>query len=154
MTTDPPKSNRSGCSQPVAAADCLRALPLSTRATQLAALSRQFQQKLPPALAGHIVLASVHAGKALVLATTPAWATRARLCQGQLCHILQALGQQVRSVAVKVVQPPRAPHAPEERKPLAPATAEHLRSMAASLPDPELRARFLELASLADPTPN
>lgn len=127
---------------------------MGEHAKELARLNRQLQHELPPELSDRIILAGVHAGRALFLAPTSAWATRARLQQGRLRHILLALGQQVRSVDVKVVQPERIPHAHPDRKPLTAATAEHLRSAAASTSDPELRARFLELASLAERSPD
>lgn len=154
MNADSKKQNRSGCDQPVPVTDCLRDLPFGARAAQLADLNRQLQQSLPPTLAGHIVLAGIHAGRALFLATSSAWAARARLQQGQLRQNLQALGQQVRSVDVKVVQPERTPRTAPVKKPLTTTTAEHLRSVAASTSDPELQARFLALASLADGTPD
>lgn len=152
MTTEPKKRNRSGCDQPMAVTDCLRTLPIGKRAAQLAELNRQLQQTLSPTLVGHLVLADVRADRAVFLTTSSAWAARARLQQGQLRQNLLALGQQVRSVDVKVVQPERASHTTPVKKPLTPTAAQHLRSAAVSTSDPELRAQFLALASLADDT--
>lgn len=152
LKVDPNKRNRSGCEEPTRVADYLRDLPVGARAANLADLNRQLHQRLPPALAGHIMLADIRTGRAVFLADTPAWAARTRLQQERLRHDLLALGQQVGSIAVKVIQPERVPHTHEPLKPLTSATADHLRSAAASLSDPELRARFLELASLADKT--
>lgn len=154
LTTDPKERNRSGCDQPVPIVDCLRELPFGKRAAQLAELNQQLQQTLSPPLAGHIVLADIHADRAVFLTTSSAWAARARLQQGQLRQNLQALGQQVRSVDVKVVQPERAPRTAPAKKPLTSTAAEHLRSAAVSTSDPELRARFLALASLAENAPD
>ncbi len=154
LTNAPKKQNRSGCDQPVPIVDCLRDLPVGARAAQLADLNRQIQELLPPAMAGHIVLADIHADRAIFLAKSSAWATRARLQDEQLRQNLQALGQQVRSIHVKVVQPERTPRTTPVRKPLTASAAEHLRSVAASTSDPELRAQFLALASLADNSPD
>lgn len=154
MTAEQKQRNRSGCDQPVPITDCLRELPFGKRAAQLAELNQQLQKTLPPTLAGHLVLADIHVDRAVFLTTSSAWAARARLQQGQLRQNLQTLGQQVRSVDVKVVQPERAPRTPPAKKPLTSTTAEHLRSVAVSTSDPELRARFLALASLAENTPD
>lgn len=154
MTTEPKKRNRSGCDQPVPITDYLRELPFGKHAAQLAELNRQLQQTLSPTLAGHLVLADVHADRAIFLTTSSAWAARARLQQAQLRQNLQALGQQVRSIDVKVVQPERASPTTPVKKPLTHTAADHLRSAAVSTSDPELRARFLALASLADDTPD
>lgn len=154
MKANSNRQNRSGCEQPVPVADCLHALPSGQRALKLARLNQHLQAELPPELSDRIVLASVRADRALFLAKTSAWAARTRLQQGQLRQILQALGQQVDSIDVKVVQPERTPRTPPGRKPLTAATAEHLRSVASSTSDPELRARFLELATLAETAPD
>lgn len=153
MTADPKKQNRSGCDQPVPIVDCLRDLPVGARAAQLAELNRQFQELLPPAMTGHIVLADIHPDRAVLLAKSSAWAARARLQDEQLRQTLLTLGQQVRSIHVKVVQPDRTPRTTPVRKPLTTTTADHLRSVAASTSDPDLRAQFLSLASLADNSP-
>lgn len=154
MKANPTRQSRSGCEQPVPVADCLHTLPPGRRALELAQLNQRLQLELPPELSDRIVLASVRAGRALFLARSSAWAARTRLQQGRLHQILQALGQQVDSIDVKVVQPERTPRTQPDRKPLTAATAEHLRSVAASTSDPQLRARFLELAALAETSPD
>ena len=59
-------------------------------------------------------------------------------------------GLKIEKFAVKVAPLPPVPPEQTRRKPLSNATAEHLKTAARSLADPELRAVYLRLASLAE----
>lgn len=151
MSAKPKKRSRSGHEQPMAVADCLQRLPVGARAAHFAELNRQLQAQLPPELAGQATLANIRDGRVTFIVGSSAHATRVRLQQRQLGHSLRAMGQQVNSIDVKVVQPERTPPAPSGNKqPLTAAGAAHLRTAAASLTDPDMRDRLLALASLAD----
>lgn len=150
MNSKPNKQNRSGCDKPVPVASCLQSLAIGSHAAHLAQLNRQVQRHLPAALAGHATLANIRDGCATFVVASPARAARTRLQQGQLRDVLQAIGLHVNSIEVRVVQPERAPRERRKSSPLTGATAAHLRAVAASMPDPELRDQYLALASLAD----
>jgi len=59
-------------------------------------------------------------------------------------------GLKIEKFAVKVAPLPPVPPEQTRRKPLSNAAAEHLKTAARSLADPELRAVYLRLASLAE----
>jgi len=61
-------------------------------------------------------------------------------------------GLPVEKFTVKVAPLPPRPPRQTRRKPLSNAAAEHLKTAARSIADPELRAVYLQLASLAEPT--
>jgi hypothetical protein len=132
-----------GESAPVAA--------LLARARALDALDQQLRQPLPDALRRQCKLATVHAGRIVFLASSSTWATKLRLYQNAI--IAQARvtsGLPIEKFTVKVAPLPPAPPEPAKRKPLSKASAEHLKAAARSLADPELRAVYLRLASLAE----
>jgi hypothetical protein len=117
----------------------------------LAALDAQLRLSLPEPLRRQCCLADVRAGRIVFLATTPAWAAKLRLVQNLLlAQARQALGTDIRNFAVKVADLAPVPPEPARRKPLSPTAAEHLMAAAKSLSDPELKALYLKLASLAE----
>ncbi|MDN5924346.1 MAG: DciA family protein [Xanthomonadales bacterium] len=120
------------------------------RGQKLLELNRQLRKRHPDLLGQQAMLADVRDGRAVFLAPSSAWATRLRIEQQQLRSLLLELGEQAESVIVKVAMAPRVTPAPARLKPLSPAAAVHLQTVAASVSDPELRAQFLALASLAE----
>jgi len=132
-----------GESAPVAA--------LLARARALDALDRQLRQPLPEALRRQCRLATVQAGRIIFLASSSTWATKLRLYQNAIiAHARVTSGLPIEKFTVKVAPLPPAPTEPARRKPLSKASAEHLKAAARSLVDPDLRAVYLRLASLAE----
>ena len=144
-----PASRRLGHG-PKALADCGSFAALARKAGALEALDRALRQTLPLPLRDEVRFANLRYGRLVFLATTPAWAARLRLMQTQILAAADAIGTSASAVTVKVVPQPPAPVEPSRSKPLSPAAAAHLRAAAASMTDPELRALFLELASVAE----
>jgi len=131
--------------------ECGPVAALVARARALDALDRQLRQPLPEALRGQCCLASVQSGRIVFLASSSAWAAKLRLYQNALIAQARVIsGLPVEKFAVKVAPLPPRPRGQTRRKPLSTAAAEHLKTAARSLPDPELRAVFLRLASLAE----
>lgn len=145
----PPIPRRSGTGlKPLT--DCGAFARLAQRAAALDALDRALRQTLPTSLRDQVRFAQVRGDRLVFLASSPAWASRLRLMQTQLLATARALGTHASSVTVKVVPQPTAATEPDRSKPLSPAAAVHLKAAAVSVTDPELRALFLELASLAE----
>jgi len=135
---------------PRPAAEYIALGALADRARALDVLDRRLRRLLPDALARETKLADVHGGRVVFLASSPAWATRLRLHQAALLAEARiALGDVVERFAVKVAPLPPVPTEESRHKPLSAATADHLRTAAKSLSDPELRALYLHLASFA-----
>ncbi|HET8897716.1 MAG TPA: DciA family protein [Rhodanobacteraceae bacterium] len=151
MRTDHRRQNTSPrLGTTVSVGDCLRGTEVTAHGMRIADLNRRLRQLRPEAFGDEVELADLRNGNAVVLAPSSAWAARLRQHQRQLRDLLLAMGEQVDVVTVKVAQPQRVPHATAHRKPLSAATATHLREVAASLEDPDLKAGFLRLASLAE----
>lgn len=131
-------------------ADCGAFARLASKAAELDALDRALRQTLPTSLRNQVRFAQVRGDRLVFLASSPAWASRLRLMQTQLLATAHALGTRAGSVTVKVAPQPPVATEPDRSKPLSPAAAVHLKAAAASVTDPELRALFLELASLAE----
>jgi len=124
---------------------------LMERARGLVALDIRLRLTLPESLRRHCCLADARAGRVVFLANSSTWAAKLRLHQTTiLAEARRALGQEVNSFTVKVAPLPSVPPEPARRKPLSRAAASHLETAARSLADPELRALFLRLASLAE----
>jgi hypothetical protein len=122
---------------------------LARRAKQLDDLDRQLRQTLPNPLRDQVRFADLREGRLVFLAPSPAWASRLRLHQAQILEAARAMGTRASSVTVKVASlPPGLPELPPA-KPLSVGAAGHLQAAAASMSDPELRAMFLRLASVA-----
>ena len=135
---------------PKSLVDCGSFATLAKRAGVLEALDRALRQTLPSPLREQVRFANLRNDRLVFLASSPGWASRLRLMQTQILAAAHAIGTSASSVTVKVAPPPPAVIEPNRSKPLSPAAATHLRAAAASLTDPELRALFLELASLAE----
>ncbi|MBS0589314.1 MAG: DUF721 domain-containing protein [Proteobacteria bacterium] len=132
-----------GESPPVAA--------LLSRARALDALDHQLRQPLPDALRRQCRLATMQSGRIVFLASSPTWAAKLRLHQNAiLSQARMTSGLPVEKFTVKVAALPPVPRESAKPKPLSKASAEHLRRVARSLSDPELRAAYLKLADLAE----
>jgi hypothetical protein len=132
-----------GESPPVAA--------LLARARALDALDRQLRQPLPESLRRQCRLATVQSGRIVFLASSSTWATKLRMHQNAIiAHARITSGLPIEKFTVKVAPLPPVPPGPTRRKPLSKASAAHLQAVARSLADPELRAIYLKLASLAE----
>ncbi|WP_449427547.1 DciA family protein [Rhodanobacter umsongensis] len=142
-------SRRTG-NGPKSLADCGSFATLARKAGALEALDRALRQTLPSPLREQVKFADLRHDRLVFLASSPAWASRLRLMQTQILATARAIGTCASSVTVKVAPQPPANIEPDRSKPLSPAAASHLRAAAASLTDPELRALFLKLASLAE----
>lgn len=131
-------------------AECIALGALADRARALDALDERLRRLLPAATARETRLADVRNGRIVFLASSPTWASRLRLHQAALlAEARTALGGTVERFAVKVAPLPTVPPDPTKPKPLSAATARHLRATATALQDPELRALYLHLASIA-----
>ena len=131
-------------------AECIALGTLADYARALDVLDRRLRRLLPDELARETRLADVRGGRVVFLASSPAWASRLRLQQAALvAEARVALGDVVERFAVKVAPLPSVPAEKQRPKPLSATAANHLRTAAKSLSDPELRALYLHLASFA-----
>ncbi len=151
MQRAPAISRRLG-SGPKSLVDCGSFATLAKKAGALEALDRALRQTLPSPLREQVRFANLRNDRLVFLASSPAWASRLRLMQTQILATAQAIGTCASSVTVKVAPTPPVELPPEKAKLLSVASATHLRAAAASFSDPEMRALFLELASLAQPS--
>jgi hypothetical protein len=124
---------------------------LAKKAGKLEALDRALRQTLPPVLREQVRFANFRDDRLVFLASSPAWASRLRMQQAQILTAARAIGANAGSVTVKVAPLPPPDPQPEQSKPLSAAAALHLKAAAKSILDPELKALFLELASVAEP---
>ena len=137
------------------AGDCVTLDALAERARALDALDARLRRLLPAATARETRLADVRNGRVVFLASSSTWASRLRLHQAALlAEARTALGGPVERFAVKVAPLPTVPPNPTKPKPLSATTVHHLRTTATALSDPELRALYLQLASIADDGPD
>ena len=137
-------------SGPKPASECVALGTLAEYARALDVLDRRLRRLLPDALAKESRLADVRGGRVVFLASSQTWASRIRLHQAALlAEARVALGDVVERFAVKVAPLPSVPTEDERPKPLSTAAANHLRTAAKSLSDPELKALYLHLASFA-----
>jgi len=131
--------------------ECSPVAALTARARALDALDHKLRQPLPDPLRHQCRLADIRAGRLVFLASSSVWAAKLRLHQAALlADARKVAGQPIEKFTVKVA--PLLPLSPEQtrRKPLSHAAAEHLKAAARSVADPELRAVYLRLASLAE----
>ena len=131
--------------------ECGPVAALTARARALDALDHKLRQPLPDSLRHQCQLADIRAGRLVFLASSSVWAAKLRLYQtALLADARRIAGQPIEKFTVKVA--PLLPLSPEQtrRKPLSHAAAEHLKAAARSVADPELRAVYLRLASLAE----
>jgi hypothetical protein len=131
--------------------ECSPVAALTARARALDALDHQLRQPLPDPLRHQCRLADVRDGRLVFLASSSAWAAKLRMHQtALLAAARKTAGQAIEKFAVKVAPLPPVPPEQTRRRPLSPAAAEHLKAAARSIADPELRAVYLRLASLAE----
>jgi hypothetical protein len=124
---------------------------LTAHAKALDALDRTLRQLLPEPLRHQCCLADLRAGRLVFLAKSPVWAAKLRLQQNALlAQARKVAGAPIEKFTVKVAPLPPVPPGQIRRKPLSLSAAEHLRAAAHSAADPELRAAYLRLASLAE----
>jgi hypothetical protein len=135
---------------PQSIADISPVAALAKKAVKLEALDRSLRQTLSSPLREQVRFASWRGDNLVFLASSPAWASRLRLQQAQILAAARAIGAHAGSVIVKVAPLPPPDPQPEQPKPLSAAAALHLKAAANSIPDAELKALFLELASIAD----
>ena len=150
MQRDVPASNRKGHGLQ-SIADVGPVAALAKKAGKLEALDRALRQTLSPPLREQVRFANFRGDRLVFLASSPAWASRLRLQQAQILAAARAIGANASSVTVKVAPLPPPDPPTEQSKPLSAAAALHLKAAASSIHDPELRAMFLELASVAEP---
>jgi hypothetical protein len=150
MQRDAPPPGRTGHG-PQSITDVGPVAALAKQASKLEALDRALRQTLPSPLREQVRFANVRDDRLVFLASSPAWASRLRLQQAQILAAARAIGASAGSVTVKVAPLPPPDPQSEQSKPLSIAAALHLKAAAKSIRDPELRALFLELASVAEP---
>lgn len=133
-------------------AECAAIAKLGAQARELDRLDQRFRQLLPAPLNEQVRFAGIRGGRAVLLAPSPAWATRTRMAQTRILALLRTLGVQADSIVVKVkvVAAPLMKAEPVASVPVSAATARHLRAASKTVADPELRALFLDLASFAE----
>ncbi|GAB2587566.1 DUF721 domain-containing protein [Dyella jejuensis] len=149
MQRDVPASSRTGHG-PLSITDVGPVAALAKKAGELEALDRALRQTLPPPLREQVRFANLRDDRLVFLASSPAWASRLRLQQAHILAAARAIGANAGSVIVKVAPLPPPDPQPEQPKPLSTAAALHLKAAANSIQDPELRALFLGLASVAE----
>lgn len=131
-------------------AKCMSLDTIAARARALDRLDGKLRRLLPETLARECHLADLRNGRLVFIATSSTWATRLRLHQDKLLtEARAATGSTVELFAVKVAPLPPVPPEPAMAKPLSTTAANHLRSAAKTIADPELQALYLQLASLA-----
>lgn len=134
--------------QPVAQSGPVKAL--SARARELDNLDQLLRQSLPSPLNERLRYAGLRGTRASLLASSPTWASRARMAQPKILAALRALGVPAETLLIKVVAAPLPQAEPTASLPLSAGSARHLRAAAKAIADPELQALFLELASFAE----
>ena len=149
MQSTRPRSTRPRTSKSIG--ECSPVAALAQRARALDALDRQLRQPLPEPLRRHVQLADISADRLVFLASSSVWASKLRFFQTAiLANARQVSGLPTAKFTVKVAPLPPVPPEQIRRKPLSRATAEHLKAAARSVADPELKAVYLQMASLAE----
>ena len=149
MQSTRPRSTRPRTSKSIG--ECSPVAALAQRARALDALDRQLRQPLPEPLRRHVRLADISADRLVFLASSSAWASKLRFHQTAiLANARQVSGLPTAKFAVKVAPLPPVPPEQIRRKPLSKIAADHLKTAARSIADPELQAVYLRLASLAE----
>lgn len=118
------------------------------RAMRLAQLDRQLRQSLPPELASQCWLANVAGDRLVFMVTSPVWKTSLRMHAEDLRQAALQAGLRISEVTAKVATMQPVPPGAAPRLPLSAAARDHLLAVAQTIDDPELRARFLQLASM------
>jgi len=131
--------------------ECSPVAALTARARALDALDHKLRQPLPDPLRHQCRLADLRAGRLVFLASSSVWAAKLRMHQtALLADARKVAGVAIEKFTVKVAPLPSLSPEQTRRKPLSHAAADHLKAAARSVADPELRAVYLRLASLAE----
>jgi hypothetical protein len=144
----PPMPSRTGRG-PRPIGECAPVAALARKAHRLDMLDRALRQPLAAPLRDQVRFADVRGNRLIFLATSPAWASRLRMLQGQILAAAQAIGVEAAGIIVKVAPLPLPPQEPDRSKPLSASSGAHLKAAAAGIADPELKALFLSLAEVA-----
>lgn len=142
----PPRDTRG----PTPVAQCGPVADLAARARELDQRSRRIVPLLPAPLREHVRYAGLHNDRILLLVDSPAWCTRVRMDQARILASIHGLGFAAATVLARVAPTPARPADPAAPRRPQPDTARHIRNAALAVADPELHARFLELAALAE----
>lgn len=149
MQSNRPRTRKPGLPQPIG--ESAPVIALAQKARALDALDRQLRQSLPEPLRSHVRMADFGPKRLVFLADSSAWASKLRFHQTALLALArQVSGLPAEKFAVKVAPLPPVPPEQIRRKPLSKNTAEHLKAAARSVADPELKAVYLQMASLAE----
>ncbi len=154
MQSNRQRSSKPGNLQPIG--ECSPVAALTQRARALDALDRQLRQSLPEPLRRHVQMADIGPKRLVFLADSSAWASKLRFHQTALLALArQVSGLPANQFAVKVAPLPPVP--PEQirrntssKTGLSKTAADHLTAAARSVADPELKAVYLQMASLAE----
>jgi hypothetical protein len=118
------------------------------RIRQNEAMTARVRALLPVDLAAHLVAALLQDGRLLLLASSPAWASRLRFSVPQLRHGLAKIRDIRVAVLPETHAKPRRPQVKAWRTPTFSAeVAEQIRAVAATLTDPQLKSAMLRLAA-------
>jgi hypothetical protein len=125
---------------------CAPVADLAARGREVDRLSRRIVGHLPVPLREHVSHAGLRHDRVVLLVQSSVWAARARMEHTRILAAVQSLGLTATSLTAKVALPPRPLPDAGATRPVTPKAAHAIRTAAAAIADPELRARFLELA--------
>jgi hypothetical protein len=114
-------------------------------------LTARLREMLPPDLAGRLHSARLRGACLVLFAESPAWASRLRFAAPRL----QAMLPGVRATRIKTLPPEEEVGRRKTSRhpavtPLGPQAADHLRTAAAAVSDPELRLALEHLAARSE----
>ncbi|MCC5859176.1 MAG: DUF721 domain-containing protein [Ectothiorhodospiraceae bacterium] len=119
---------------------------ISRHARTLQRWEKHLARQLPDAFAGHWGLGRLDEHALVLVADSPAWASRLRYLGTELTRLIaEAGGPRARRVTVKVSSPAPQPKTPTPRQ-LSEQAMRCILSAAESQSDPKLRAALLRLA--------
>lgn len=142
----PPRDTRG----PTPVAQCAPIANLAARARELDHLSARIVPLLPAPLRDHVRYAGLHNDRVLLLVDSPAWCARVRMDRPRILASIHGIGFAAATVLARVLPTPDQPVAAAAVRRPGPGAARHIRAAAVAVTDPELHARFLELAVLAE----
>jgi hypothetical protein len=124
--------------------------PLVRKASLLGAMNEALRGVLPPELARECLVANLHQGNAVLLASSGAVAAKLRMLAPRMRVRLAEVCGPIEEVRVDVTARPWRPPAPKARSRVPSALAgKHLTALADRLEDPQLRGLVLALARKA-----
>jgi hypothetical protein len=135
---------------PTPLSQCAPVADLAARARDVDRLSQRIVPSLPAPLREHVGFAGLRNDRVLLLVDSPVWATRARMEQTRILAAVHSLGLAASSVTAKVMPFAASVDSSAATPSLTPQAARNIRTAATAITDPDLRARFLELAALAE----